>query len=162
MRRWRSRLALLGVRGRLVLLLAARRALLLLGLGVRGRLRRGLRGGAGLSRPRALGRRRLLRRLGDLGLGGVARLGLGRRQRLGRGPFLGLAAGLLLGLATGALLRLATRLLLCLQPGLLFLVTEASAALGDDVADRARDQRAGADRVVVARHDVVDAVGVAV
>ena len=37
-----------------------------------------------------------------------------------------------------------------------------SGALDDDVADRLRDERAGADRVVVARDHVVDAVRVAV
>ena len=45
---------------------------------------------------------------------------------------------------------------------LLLLGAEDGAALGDHVADRLRDQRAGADRVVVARDDVVDAVRVAV
>ena len=39
---------------------------------------------------------------------------------------------------------------------------EHRVALGDDLADRLRDQRAGADRVVVAGDDEVDPVGVAV
>ena len=75
---------------------------------------------------------------------------------------LGLLARLLLGLAARALLGLAARLLLGLLAGALLLGAEGPAALGDHVADRLRDRRAGADRVVVAGDDVVDAVRVAV
>src|SRR5204863_1338834 len=75
---------------------------------------------------------------------------------------LGLGSCLLLGLAARLLLRRAAGLFLGLLAGALLLGAEDGAALGDDVADRLGDQRARPDRVVVAGHDVVDAVGVAV
>ena len=83
-------------------------------------------------------------------------------ERLLRGALLRLATGLLLGLAAGALLLLAAHLLLGLAAGALLLLAEGALALRDDVADRPRDDRAGADGVVVARDHVVDAVRVAV
>ena len=92
---------------------------------------------------------------------GCALAGL-RQRGLGLGALGGLGGGLLLGLAAGALLGLALLLRGGLGAGLLLLGAEARAALLDHVADRVRDQRAGADRVVVARDHVVDAVGVAV
>ena len=105
----------------------------------------GRRGGDLLAPDLGLGRRRL-----DPGGGG--RLGLvGGGLRGGR---LGLAAGLLLG---GAALLLGRVL-----AGLLLAGVELQVALADDVADRAGDDVAGADRVVVPRDDVVDAVRVAV
>ena len=132
-----------------------------------GGLRGGRLGGLGLGGLGALGLRgRGLHGLRDLGLGDIARLalaGLGQRG-LGGGALagLGLGAVLLLLLAAGPLLLLAAGLLLGLLARLLLLGAEDLAALGDDVADRLGDQRAGADRVVVARDDVVDAVRVAV
>ena len=76
--------------------------------------------------------------------------------------FLGLALGLLLGLALGARLGLDAGLLLGFLARALLLGAEHGVALGDDLADRLRDQGAGADRVVVAGDHEVDAVGVAV
>ena len=75
------------------------------------------------------------------------------------GLLLGLLARALLGLLTGSLLGLLT---LALEPGALLLLAEHVVPLRDDVADRPRDQRARADRVVVAGDHVVDPVGVAV
>ena len=97
---------------------------------------------------------------GGRGVGGAG----GRQRGLGLGALAGLGLGalLLLGLAAGLLLGLAAGLLLGLLARLLLLGAEDLAALGDHVADRLRDQRAGADRVVVARDDEVDAVRVAV
>ena len=101
---------------------------------------------------------------GDLRLGDVARLALsGLRQRgLGLGALGGLGGSLLLFLAAGALLGLALLLRGGLGAGRLLLGAEAGAALLDDVADGLRDDVAGADRVVVAGDDVVDAVRVGV
>ena len=76
---------------------------------------------------------------------------------------LGLAARLLLGLAAGALLGLAARLLLGLAAGALLLLAEAARgprAITSPIA--CVMIVAGADRVVVARDHVVDAVRVAV
>ena len=104
-------------------------------------------------------------------LSGGGLLGGGRSGgRFGRGfvlglflrLFLGLALGLLFGLALGARFGLGACAFLGLLAGALLLGAEHRVAVGDDLADRLRDQRAGADRVVVARHDEVDAVGVAV
>ncbi len=90
---------------------------------------------------------------------GLCGLSGGRRSSLLLGLLarsgLSLAAGTLLGLALGALLGLAAH-------AELFLLLEVGGALGDDVGDRLDDQLAGLERVVVARHDDVDAVGVAV
>ena len=97
------------------------------------------------------GRSRRLRRRGSSALG-----------RLALGLLLGLALGLLLGLALGAGLRLDTGLLLGLLARAFLLGAEHGVPLGDDLADRLRDQRAGADRVVVAGDHEVDAVRVAV
>ncbi len=105
--------------------------------------------------------------------------GASRRSRLRgrglRGSGFGLLAGLLLGLQAGLLLGVAARLLLglaagallgllalALQAGALLLGPEHAVALADDIADRAGDRRARADRVVVAGDHVVDAVGIAV
>src|ERR1019366_4740629 len=89
---------------------------------------------------------------------------------LGSRFLLGLLLRLLLGLALGLLLSFALGAGLGLDAGLLFgflasaflLAAEDRVALGDDLSDRLCDQRAGADRVVVARDHEVDAVGVAV
>ena len=117
-------------------------------------------GGAG----RRLGRS--LRRLGrggrTLGLscgrggGGLALGGLTGRLfgGLALDLFLGFALRAGLGLHAGALLRFRSRALL--------LGAEHRMALGDDLADRLGDQRARADRVVVAGNHEVDPVGVAV
>ncbi len=67
--------------------------------------------------------------------------------------------GALRGLLTGPLLGL---LALALEPRALLLLAEDVVALGDHVSDRLGDQRARADRVVVARHHVVDPVRIAV
>ena len=91
-------------------------------------------------------------------LGGRGSVTLG----LARGGLLGLLALALLLLAGGALLGLLAGLLLGLLAGALLLGPERLVALRDDVADRLRDDRAGLDRVVVARDHVVDAVRVAV
>ena len=115
------------------------------------RLGRDLRVGLG---PRCGGDR-----LGNGGLGLVAHLALGgHERRLALGL---LAGGLLLGCAAGLLLRLAAGLLLGLETDALLLGEDRVPAL-HDVADRTRDERARADRVVVAGDHVVDAVGVAV
>ena len=90
--------------------------------------------------------------------GGLLRVALG----LARGGLLGLLALALLLLAGGAGLGLLAGLLLGLLAGALLLGPERLVALGDDVADRLRDDRAGLDRVVVARDHVVDPVRVAV
>jgi hypothetical protein len=105
-----------------------------------------------------------LRGLGHGSLGDVARLTLaGLRQRLlGGGTLGGLGRGTLLLLAAGALLGLALGLRGGLGPRGLLLGPEAGAALLDHVADRVRDQRAGADRIIVAGDHVVDSVGIAV
>ena len=173
----RLRLGVGGLGLRLRLDLTCRRA-----RGVRRRVdrgRRGLTGAAGL-RTRVRARRldlralrdggvgvrlrpaELLARLRDLGLGGCAvALALGGRQR-GLRVRLGLPARLLLGLGAGTLLGGPARGVLGLLARAVLLGAEGVGALGDVVADRARDDVAGADRVVVARHDEVDAVGVAV
>ena len=107
----------------------------------------------GSARPRrGLGRGR------SGGLRGRSGVTLG----LARGGLLGLLALALLLLAGGALLGLLAGLLLGLLAGALLLGPERREALGDDVADRLRDDRAGLDRVVVARDHVVDPVRVAV
>ena len=116
-------------------------------------------------RPPALGRPGAPRScdgLGDRRLGLLARLAP-RRPACGglAAALLGLAAGLLLGLAARALLGLAARLLLGLAAGRSSSSRKA-AALRDHVADRLGDRRARADRVVVARDHVLDAVRVAV
>ena len=105
--------------------------------------RRGRRGGL-----RGRGRRG--------GLPGRGLLGLAHRA------LLGLALGALLRLAAGALLGLEPYALLGLLPGALLLGAEDRLALGHDVADRARDHCAGADRVIVAGDHEVDPVRVAV
>ena len=114
--------------------------------------------------PAALGLRtpEVLDGLGDRRLGGVARLALGLRERLGGRGLLGLLARLLLGLAARLLLGLAARLLGGLLARPLLLLAEGAVAGQDHVADRARDDVAGADRVVVARDHVVDPVRIAV
>ncbi len=89
-------------------------------------------------------------------------LGGGLLLGLFLGLFLGLALGLLLGLALGAGLGLDARLLLGLLARAFLLGAEHGVPLGDDLADRLGDQRAGADRVVVAGDHEVDPVGVAV
>ena len=81
---------------------------------------------------------------------------------LALGLLLGLALGLLLGLALGARLGLGAGLLLGFLARALLLGAEDRVTLGDDLADRLGDQRAGADRVVVAGDHEVDPVGVAV
>ena len=102
-------------------------------------------------------------RLGDLRLGDAAvAVALRLRQRCLALGLLGLALGLLLGLAPRALLGLGAGALLGLAAGAVLLLAEEGLALLHDVADRMRDDRAGADRVVVARDDELDAVGVAV
>ena len=119
------------------------------GAACRSRGRSGLGGRSGAERPP--------RRSGG-GLGGRGGVTLG----LARGGLLGLLALALLLLAGGALLGLLAGLLLGLLAGALLLGPERLVALRDDVADRLRDDRAGLDRVVVARDHVVDAVRVAV
>ena len=127
-----------------------------------GRLVGGLRRRARLGGPPPLRGRaaQVLHGAGHHLLGLVAREPLAALRevalRLGR------LARLLLGLAPRPLLRLAAGLLLGLAAGALLLLAEGPAPLRDHVADRARDDVAGADRVVVARDDVVDAVRVAV
>ena len=91
-----------------------------------------------------------------LGLGGGALRGLGR------GALLRLAASLLLGLAAGALLGLAAGLLLGLSARLLLLGRKRARPSATTSPIARVISVAGADRVVVARHDVVDPVGVAV
>ena len=118
--------------------------------------RRGLGGRSRLGGRSGLGGRGLRgRRLSLRGRGGVT-LGLAR------GGLLGLLALALLLLAGGALLGLLAGLLLGLLARSLLLGAERLVALRDDVADRLRDDRAGLDRVVVARDHVVDPVRVAV
>src|SRR4051812_27748258 len=93
----------------------------------------------------------LLHRLGDLGLGVLPRLALAAGdQSLLAGLLLGLFGGLLLGLLARLLLGLLAGGLLGLLARLLLLGAEDVLPLGDDRADRAGDQRARADRVVVA------------
>ncbi len=116
-----------------------------------GRLRRRLR------RLRRLRRRLSLDSRGSGGLRGEALLGFPRGQLLrfaAGGVFLGFAARPRLGLQAGTLLGFLT--------GAFLLGAEHVAALGDHVPDGARDERAGADRVVVAGDHEVDPVGVAV
>src|SRR6185503_13332030 len=82
--------------------------------------------------------------------------------RLALGGLLGVALRLLLRLARGARLGLDAGLLLGLLARALLLLAEDAVALADHVAERARDHRAGADRVVVAGDHEVDPVRVAV
>ncbi len=110
---------------------------------------------------------RLARRSG-LRSDGLRRRGL-RRSRSGL-PFGCLSGGLLLGLALGLFLGFAARaglgldagLLLGLQAGAFLLGAEHGVPLRDDLADRLCDQRARADRVVVAGDHEVDPIRVAV
>src|SRR6185312_222769 len=104
----------------------------------------------------------------DRGVGLAARGGLGLAVLRALG---GLARGGLLGLAVGVLLGLAARLLLGGPGGgrlglaaqaLLLHVLPGGTAGADHVAERLGDDGARADRVVVARDDVLDAVRVAV
>ena len=155
--------------------------------GARPRRRRGLRRGrlsagaparpappgAAPRRRRRCGRRR---RGAARALLGLRRRRLSRRRRRGSGgrsrcgglgarPAAAAAASAargLLGLAAGALLGLAARALLGLGAQALLLGAVDAGALADDLADRARDHRARADRVVVAGDHEVDPVGVAV
>ena len=166
----------LGLGGALVTAaLGGRLAASAAGLGGRGRRSglggRGLGGRAARRPPGGRGGR------GGLG-GGAASAGAGAASAgasaaaaaascgvalgLARGGLLGLLALALLLLAGGALLGLLAGLLLGLLAGALLLGPERLVALRDDVADRLRDDRAGLDRVVVARDHVVDAVRVAV
>jgi hypothetical protein len=98
-------------------------------------------------------------------LRGRLRLDLGRRGCLcslcGR-ALLGFLLGLLLGFAARALLGFAPFALFCFLAGAFLLGTEHRAPLGHDLADGSGDERARADRVVVAGDHVVDPVGVAV
>src|SRR3954470_5355309 len=99
--------------------------------------------------------------------GGRRRRGrlVGREARLlglAAGALLGLAALLLLGLLASALLGLAALLLLALEPRPLLLLAEARRLLGHLARDRLDHDLAGTDRIVVARHDEVDRVRVAV
>ncbi len=127
------------------------------GLGGCGRCRRRrlswrLRGGRGarLLRGRCLGGR-------GRGTSGLLELG-----GLALCLFLGLALCLFFGLALCSRLGLDSCALFGFLACAFLLRAEHAVAIGDDLTDRLRDQRARADRVVVARHDEVDAVRVAV
>src|SRR5579875_3534288 len=74
-------------------------------------------------------------------------------------PLLRLLALALLGLQARPLLRL---LALALEPRRLLLGAEGAVRLGHRLADRPGDDRARADRVVVARDHIVDPIRVAV
>ena len=156
-----------------------------LGLGLRVHrvlpLRRAVRrGGGGLGRAcphvgLGLGLRvhRILPLLGRCGrrCGCLRRLG-GRRPSGGLcglalgclfgGLLLGLALGLFLGLALGAGFGLLARAFLGFLARAFLLGAEHRVSLGDHLADRLGDQRARADRVVVAGDHELDPVRIAV
>src|SRR5438876_4071395 len=141
------------------------------GRGASSRRRRGYPPSAGLLAGggfRLRGGRARLRLLAGRSLvraGGGRLAALGGRSgflRLATGLLLGLDPGSLLGLDPGSLLGLPALLLLALASRPLLLGAELGVLLRHDVADRVDDQLARADRVVVARDDVVDGTRVAV
>ena len=117
--------------------------------GFRGRLRRcrGLCRGRGLRRSRG---------------GGLCCRGGGLLGRLALGLLFGLALCLFLGLPLGAGLRLDARPLFRLFTRSVLLGAEHGVPLLHDLADRLGDQRARADRIVVAGNHEIDPVRVAV